>query len=507
MNTQIICMMICYIVVSGHFQQRHSHIDLVNEAKHVNKNAVQVLIIGAGIAGLEAGRLLQKQGIQTMILEARNRSGGRVWSYRSQSGHMLDIGATWIHGIDGSIPDGILTNPLWDLTQEAKLSTRKTQVYDILQIYPGNDTNFDVNQWFHQYIAYVREETLMNSINLSLGYYADRFITQMKFTKKEENIFYNHLHHVIECNEGAELNDIGAKIFLDFTSTYYGDEHIFHKDGFMSLTNYLSKDISNIQFNEIVSKITYHNQTVEVRTKAGHIYYADYVLLTVPLGILKQKQIEFNPVLPQWKLDAIDRIGFNIFEKVFLLWDQAWWNASNFYFTRFSSNPSRMGYWVNANKWNDKPALICFFAGKTTPQLLSIQNRNALIEELQHTLQEMFPGTTVPRPVEVHVTNWYEDPFSYGSYSYISAKQKYDDPIALTEPLKDRLLFAGEATTLGTYGYAHGALLSARREVTRLLYDYDLLSTKNHTNSQSTMIISVQLLIIFSMISLRFCLY
>ncbi|CAF4293234.1 unnamed protein product, partial [Adineta steineri] len=62
-----------------------------------NINTSQVLIIGAGLSGLEAARLLREKGIKTIILEARNRTGGRIWSVRSKTGHMFDTGATWIH--------------------------------------------------------------------------------------------------------------------------------------------------------------------------------------------------------------------------------------------------------------------------------------------------------------------------------------------------------------------------------------------------------------------------
>ncbi|UJR19495.1 hypothetical protein I4U23_022624 [Adineta vaga] len=476
MNIYIIYFIAFYAAVEGHLQQR---IDISRKTKVNDNKITQVLIIGAGLSGLEAARILEQKGIDYLLLEGRNRSGGRVLSYRSQSGHMLDMGATWIHGIHGSIPSGLLTNPLWDLAREAKLPTRSTQLDDVLQIFPINDNVSDVHTWFNEYIDFVREQTRISSINDSLGYYANQFINKMKFNRKERYAFYSYLNHIIENTEGAELNEIGAKNFLDLTSVYYGDEPIFHDNGFMSLTNYLLKKISNIRFNEIVSKIIFHNQSVEVQTKDGQIYNAEYVLLTVPLGVLKRKQIEFSPPLPKWKTNAIDRIGFNIFEKVYLIWNTAWWNSNQFYFTRISSNPTRMNYWVNANKWNDKPALICFFSGKSTPQYLSIQNRSILIKELIETLQEMFPGSVIPQPNEVHVTNWYDDPFSYGSYSFISTEQNYDDPMYLSEPVHNRLLFAGEATNFDTYGYAHGALSSARREVARLLYIYNLFSMKN----------------------------
>ncbi|CAF4592431.1 unnamed protein product, partial [Rotaria sp. Silwood1] len=63
-----------------------------------------VLIIGAGLSGLEAARLLHQNNIGTIVLEGRDRIGGRIWSVKSKNDHVFDLGAAWIHGINGSIP-------------------------------------------------------------------------------------------------------------------------------------------------------------------------------------------------------------------------------------------------------------------------------------------------------------------------------------------------------------------------------------------------------------------
>jgi monoamine oxidase len=443
----------------------------------------EVLIIGAGISGLEAARLLRQNGIKTMILEARNRTGGRIWSVPSKTGHMLDLGAAWIHGIRGSIPSGLLTNPLWDLIQEAKIHTRGTEAKDIHVFYPANDSISDIGSWFDEYMDFVRENARISSTNVSFGYYANIFSEKKNFTEKQRYAFYSYLHNAIESNEATELDTISAKGFLDVTSVHYGEEHIFYETGFMALTNYLAKDIEDIRFEQVVTKINYYEELVEVSTRDGQVYRAEFVLITVPLGVLKSEQINFSPQLPSWKLNAIHRLGFGIFEKVILLWDQAWWNSTNFYFMRISSEPADFGYWVNVNKWNDQPAIICFFSGQAAFRLKLNDNQDEIVEKVRQTLQQMFPDIVVPVPVDSYVTHWNQDPFSYGSYSYVSVNQKYEDPSYLAEPIGNRLLFAGEATSTDSYGYAHGALLSARREVTRLLFIYDLY--RNRTQSFS----------------------
>ncbi|CAF3470947.1 unnamed protein product [Rotaria sp. Silwood1] len=444
-----------------------------------------VLIIGAGLSGLEAARLLHQNNIGTIVLEGRDRIGGRIWSVKSKNDHVFDLGAAWIHGINGSIPGGLLTNPLWDLVQQTKIETRGTLQNNLQIFYPTNETNFDVQTWYGEYLLYVRERIRLPESNATLKYYANAFVNLKNFTEHQKQAFYSYLHFAIESYEGAELDVIGGKGFFDITSIHYGEEHVFHRTGYVSLIEYLAKDVKDIRLQQIVTKISYGADLAEVQTANGQTYQAKFVLVTVPLGVLKGRSIDFSPSLPQWKMDAIDRLGFGMLDKAVLLWNKAWWNSTDYYFLRVSAKPTEFGYWINANKWNDKPAIICYFVGKEAYRLETTVNKSEVIEQVRQTLQDMFPDRIVPTPIDSLMTYWKLDPFSNGSYSYVSVNQRYEDPSYLAQPIQNQLLFAGEATSTDSYGYAHGALMSARREVTRLLYVYNLL--QNPTPSSFAM--------------------
>ncbi len=257
----------------------------------LNIITTDVLIIGAGLSGLEAARLLNQNNIGTIVLEGRNRIGGRIWSRKLKNNHVFDLGAAWIHGINGSISGGLLTNPLWDLVQQANMDTRGTLQSDLHIFYPTNNTNFDVQSWYGEYLNYVREEIKMPGSNAALQYYADSFSNLKKFTEQEKQAFYSYLHFSIESYEGAELDTIGGKGFFDVTSIHYGEEHVFHKTGYVSLIDYLAKDIKNIRLEQVVTNISYGEEFAQVQTANGQIYQARFVLLTVPLGVLKAKSI------------------------------------------------------------------------------------------------------------------------------------------------------------------------------------------------------------------------
>ena len=439
-----------------------------------NATETTVLIIGAGISGLETARLLREKGIPTIILEGRDRTGGRIWSIRSKSGYVFDLGAAWIHGINGSIPTGLMTNPLWDLAGEGAIRTRGTLQSDMLPVYPSNYSASDTQTWYLEYMTYLRSESKIGLANSSLQYHANVFSNRKGLTEHQQHAFLSFLHFAIESYEGAELSEIGAQGFLDVTSVHYGEEHVFHETGYVSLINHLAQRAGDIRLQQVVTKISYNEDSVEVQTADGNHYRAEYVLVTVPLGVLKSGRIEFSPTLPQWKLDAIDRLGFGILDKAVLLWDQAWWNSTEYYFMRVSPKPTEFGYWVNVNKWHDKPALMCYFVGKEAYRLETTLTKDQVIEQLLQTLQSMFPDRKIPAPTESYMTYWKQDPFSNGSYSHVSVRQIREDPSYLAEPVANRLLFAGEATSTDSYGYAHGALMSARREATRLLFVYGL---------------------------------
>lgn len=440
-------------------------------------NKTQVLIIGAGLAGLETARLLNQQNVKTINLEARDRIGGRIWSVKSKNGHVFDLGAAWIHGVNGSISSGLISNPLWELAKEASIETYGTLQTDYKAIYvnsSNNASNYDLKRWYSDFLEYVNENIKKSDLNKSLSDYESEFSKLNNFSSEQVDAFLSFLHFSIESYEGTELDLLGAKNFYEATSIHYGQEHVFQKTGYISVIEYLAKTNKNIRLGQIVNKIDYSSDVVKVYTKSGELYEASFVVVTVPLGILKGKSIVFDPELPTWKHESIERLGFGILDKVVLVWEKAWWNSTNYYFIRISNKPTEFSYWVNVNKWSNKPALFCYFVGKEAQRLENL-NETVIASEALRALSGMFPEKNIPKPSEVFMTYWKSDPYSNGSYSYVSKNQKQTDPLYLSIPIENRLLFAGEATSTDSYGYAHGALQSARREATRLLYTYELL--------------------------------
>ena len=103
-----------------------------------------------------------------------------------------------------------------------------------------------------------------------------------------------------------------------------------------------------------------------------------------------------------------------------------------FFSLRTPSNRTLLRYSIVAYNWNHKSIIECIFGGEVVLRLISKQNESQVIEDIQNTLQKIFQSIVILLPDETYFTHWNEDPFSYGSYSYISVNQNPEDLLYLS---------------------------------------------------------------------------
>ncbi|RCI15408.1 hypothetical protein L249_7032 [Ophiocordyceps polyrhachis-furcata BCC 54312] len=218
------------------------------------------------------------------------------------------------------------------------------------------------------------------------------------------------------------------------------------------------------------------NGLAVIESEGGEVIEADCVVCTVPLGVLKQGSISFDPPLPPWKTGVIDRLGFGILNKVVLVYDDVFWEPDRHIFgvlrdapNRHSTaqkdygvNRGRFFQWFNVSSTTGLPCLIAL-AGCETEHTSNDQ----LIAEATEILRSIF-GKDVPYPVEAVVTRWGSDRFARGSYSSAASGMLADDYDTMARPLGN-LFFAGEHT-IGTHpATVHGAYLSGLRAAAEVL--------------------------------------
>ncbi|KKK26202.1 hypothetical protein ARAM_003862 [Aspergillus rambellii] len=217
----------------------------------------------------------------------------------------------------------------------------------------------------------------------------------------------------------------------------------------------------DVRTNKIVTSITYSSSAGSAKQKAivhcddGDSITADMVVYTGSLGTLKHRTVQFSPPLPEWKLGAIDRLGFGVMNKVILAFDQPFWDTERDMFGLLREPKNRESMVQEDYAANRAHQAEC------TPDA-------EIITEVMSQLRNVFKNVAVPDPLETIITRWGTDKFTKGSYSYVAAQALPGDYDLMAKSIGN-LHFAGEATC-GTHpATVHGAYLSGLRAASQII--------------------------------------
>ncbi|KAI9734202.1 MAG: hypothetical protein M1834_002302 [Cirrosporium novae-zelandiae] len=232
----------------------------------------------------------------------------------------------------------------------------------------------------------------------------------------------------------------------------------------------------HIQYDAVSS-----NSSGKIICEDGDTFEADRIVLTAPLGVLKDQSIQFSPQLPGWKTDAISRLGFGLLNKVILRYEKAFWDTDRDMFgllrdakipsslnhKDYASQRGRFYLFWNCIKTSGCPTLIALMAGKSAEQCESTDDDD-LIQEVTGQLRNMFGVDNVPEPEETIITRWRKDRFARGTYSYVGTEAVAEDYDAMARPIGN-LYFAGEATCRTHPATVHGAYISGLRAASEVV--------------------------------------
>ena len=269
-------------------------------------------IVGAGMSGLVAAHGISADGRNVHVIEARDRMGGRIHTDHSL-GVAADLGASWLHGAIG--------NPLTELTDMSGM--RKVLA------------NTRSSNWVARAHGGVLKEADVPAWVVELGEYDNRAGT-----------------------EPGTLNESAYTRSAD----YRGDEFIF-PDGYAEIFKQFSGHYE-VTLSEPVTAIEYGDAGVQVTTN-GAVHEFDAVVVTVPLGVLKSGDISFSPELPQEKRNAIERLGFGVLDKIYLKFDEVFWDREqHLIVTPFTGYPrGHYNDWLNLYPLLEQPILVAFNGG------------------------------------------------------------------------------------------------------------------------------------------------
>ncbi|BBP76265.1 amine oxidase [Pseudomonas sp. Ost2] len=414
----------------------------------------KVIIVGAGVSGLAAASQLAARGYQVTVLEGRERLGGRTWTSAVWPDAPVDLGASWIHGVDG--------NPLTTLAHQAGIDLVSTSYdstldYDVdgKPVGPARQQRLEqLRKAYEQALRKAQRQPQDHSVRASVEDQLD----WGGLSEPDKELLGFITNSAAEQEYAGSREELSTHWF-DSMGGYPGEDAV-PVGGYRKLVDYLARGL-DIRLGHIVSSITQDASGVVIVTSKGTLE-ADKVIITVPLGVLKQRAIEFRPALPEKKLQAIARLGMGHFNKCYLRFPRQFWPAEDWLeFIPSQAQHGQWSQWLNLARLTGQPVLLAFNAGEFGGAIEHWSDQQMVIAAMTR-LRQVF-GANTPDPIAYQVTRWSQDPFSYGAYSFNrlgTAAHTRDD---LAAPIAGRLFFAGEATHREMFATVHGALLSGRR--------------------------------------------
>ncbi|KAJ8461592.1 hypothetical protein OPV22_034518 [Ensete ventricosum] len=434
---------------------------LISHIERQQPSPPSVIVIGGGISGIAAAHALSNASFKVILLESRNRLGGRVHTDYS-FGCPVDMGASWLHGVCNE-------NSLAPLIRGLGLRLYRTSgdnsvLYDHdLESYAlfdkdGNQVPqqvvMKVGETFERILKETEKVRDENTADMSL-LQAISIVLDRDPQLRQEGLAYEVLQWYIcrlEAWFAADADTISLKSW-DQEHVLSGG-HGLMVQGYYPVIQALSKGL-DIRLNHRVSKIARRSNRVIVTMEDGSTLIADAAVITVPVGVLKANLIEFEPRLPDWKRSAISDIGVGIENKIALRFNTVFWpNVEVLGLVAHTSYAC--GYFLNLHKATGHPVLVYMAAGRFAYDIEKLSDEEA-INFVMLQLKKMIPDAT--DPIQHLVSRWGTDPDSLGSYSCDLVGKPADLYERLCAPV-DNLYFAGEAASADHSGSVHGAYTS-----------------------------------------------
>lgn len=429
-----------------------------------------VIIIGAGIAGLSAAKNLKDKGLSVIVLEARERIGGRIWTDNSLD-LPLDLGASWIHGIN--------KNPIKQLADQFHIKTSPTN-YNASQLYRTNGKPLSDSEDQRLYKRYDTLYSLLMEVkrlrkaqhlpDISWQQAFDSVVNKMQLDAVALSELYFALNTEVEHEYAADLNQLSL-FNWDVETSFRGSDNLF-PNGYYQIVEGLVKSSglgSSILTNQVVQAVDYSRISgVEITTNQA-VFEASAVIVTLPLGVLKANSVEFFPSLPKTKQQAVARLGMGVLNKTYFRFPDYFWqqDGRTQIINSISAVKGRWAEWLNFYYYTRQPLLLGFNAGRQGLAIEEMSNRE-IIDDAMPLLSQIY-GDNIPSPTAHITTRWASDPFALGSYSYIATGASVGDYQELAKAVGQRLFFAGEATSSEHPATVHGAFLSGVREANKVL--------------------------------------
>lgn len=390
---------------------------------------IDVVVIGAGMAGVTAARTLTRAGLRVLVLEARQRLGGRIHTLRDVCDAPVEAGAELIHG------DRAQT---WPELREAGLTVRRnSHALTATMIDLG-----DGSRWLPHTLAHpqtwhsfgvLRRLAVPQPRDMSAREFLDRCGYRGRARRLAEMVFTAHLP--------GSLDDIGLQGFLeDGVLELETSEDYRVNEGYDRLVEHIGQDLK-VEFDFEVRTIERSPDGVVVRDAQMREHTARAVISTLPAGVLQSGAVRFEPALPESKLVALRQVVMGPVLKLIMRFAEPFWPRR--LAAIYSSGPVTLYWNVFYEAAHALPVLTAYCTGERAA-VLSTMSEEEIVTRVTEDLRRQFPRHR-PDLRAWRVVDWSADPHACGGYTFLRPGAS-GARARLAAPDTGRLFWAGSET-------------------------------------------------------------
>lgn len=403
---------------------------------------IDIAIIGAGAAGIAAARTLEGAGLSILILEARDRLGGRAHTITMPGDIPFDLGCGWLHSAD--------KNAFVAIGEKLGFEIDRTRP-------PWREQSFDKG-----FAKPLRDEFVA-----ALDAFYDRAEEAAQADRDSAASDYlepgNRWNPMIDAIStyvnGSELNRVSVHDMDEYEDT---EVNWRVRRGYGALVATYGASCP-VALNTQVSLIDHSGARIRIETSRGTLS-AGKVIVTVPTNLLADETIRFHPQLPS-KVEAAKGLPLGLADKTMLALDRPEDLPSDGSLRGATMRTAMGTYHLRPF---GQPCIEGFFGGRYARELEDAGD-GALLAASIDEIVELLGSDFRKRLKPLGESRWAHDPFARGSYSHALPGQPHQRAI-LAAPIEDRIFFAGEATSPNFFSTAHGAYetgIRAAREILR----------------------------------------
>ncbi|MBR0990867.1 FAD-dependent oxidoreductase [Bradyrhizobium japonicum] len=404
-------------------------------------SSVDVAIIGAGAAGLGAAHTLQGSGLSVIVLEARNRLGGRAWTVQASPEVIFDVGCGWLHSADKNSFVAIAKH--LNFVVNTDLPPWRDRAFG--EVFPERERD----EFAREIDAFY--DRVSEAAEAGEDAPAERYL-------EPGNRWNPMINAVSTYVNGCELDRVSILDMDAYEDTYFNWRV---RDGYGALIAAYGASCP-VTLNCNVSLIDHSGRRIRIETSSGTLT-ADKVIVTVPTSLIADEAIRFSPPLPA-KVDAAAGLPLGVNDKVVLALEdaEAFPKEGNL---RGATMRTAMGtYHIRPF---GQPCIDGFFGGTFARELEDAGDGAFAAQSIDEIADYL--GNDIRRKLKpLAESRWGHDPFARGAYSHALPGHAGDRAV-LAAPVDGRLFFAGEATSPNFFTTAHGARDSGERAAKEVL--------------------------------------